>query len=130
MRSLFLRRISANLFHFKIEGFFPKMDIQHPVPGLDLPLLKTFSPAVGKLALKVVLEILHFRICQGFPELYRGAAHQLPVPDFHRRDGAQYFCLNAGILLFVKVWHEVPVVDVVLFYRFPDAVLIIAHIDA
>ena len=53
-----------HLFYCKVKGFFCKMNIQHAIAGLDFLLLEALAPAIGKLALEIILKILHFRFCE------------------------------------------------------------------
>ncbi len=86
-----------HLFHFKIKAFFCKVYIQHTVAGLDFLLLEAFAPAIGKLALEIILQILHFRSGERFLQHDRGAAHKFITPDFHRRNGTERtFALTLG----------------------------------
>ena len=73
------------------------MDVERTIRSLDLPLLEALAPAIGKLAQQILLEGAHFRLVQRLLQPNRGAAHQFPVPEFHRGDGAEHLCFDAGV---------------------------------
>ena len=73
---------TLHLFHFKIKAFFCKVYIQHTVAGLDFLLLEALAPAIGKLALEIILQIPHFRSGERFLQTNRGAALK-PVSYTH-----------------------------------------------
>ena len=75
------------------------MDVEHAIRSLNFPLLEALAPAIGKLAQQILLEGAHFRFVQRLLQPNSGAAHQFPVPEFHRGDGAEHLCLDAGVSL-------------------------------
>ena len=72
------------------------MDVERTILRIDFPLLEALTPAIGKLAPQILLENFHFHIVQRLLQPDGGAAHQLPVPEFHRGDGAEHLCLDVG----------------------------------
>ena len=72
------------------------MDVERTILRIDFPLLEALTPAIGKLAPQILLESFHFHIVQRLLQPDGGAAHQFPVPEFHRGDGAEHLCLDAG----------------------------------
>lgn len=75
------------------------MDVKHTIRSLDLPLLEALAPTIGKLAQQILLEGAHFHFVQRLLQPNSSAAHQLPAPEFHRGDGAEHLCLDAGVSL-------------------------------
>ena len=101
------------------------MNIQHTIVSLDFLLLKAFAPAIGKLSMQIILQIFHFFVSQRVFQHDSCTAHQFSVPNFYRRNRADYLFFNSGIALFIKVRHEV---SGILFYSRADAFLIADHI--
>ena len=74
----------------------PEVDVQNTIRHRDIPLLKTFAPAIRILAGDVVEQCVPVPFAQFLLELHGGAAAQFPIVNHHVGFDAEHVLTQPG----------------------------------